>query len=128
MPPGPGVAGIAAQAAVADGGESNATAPTPTPVVASARDAGKPNARLRATIQWVSTPQRAMRLKNVGSFPFSHCSVVVPGQLEAELKSLSPGFEREFVLSQFTADPRAPNLNNQVRLTCAQGSIFLPAQ
>ena len=41
--------------------EHNPAAETPAPVVSLTHDAGKTTARLRATIQWTSAPQRAMQ-------------------------------------------------------------------
>ena len=35
---------------------------------------------------------------------------------------------REILLEAFVVNPSAPALDNEVRLTCAQGSITLPAQ
>jgi serine/threonine protein kinase len=84
--------------------------------------------RLSATLQLVAAPKRAVRFKNTSNFTFTNCWITIPGQRKALVKSLPQGFERELVLEMFTVDRGAPDLNNEVRLDCTQGSLTLPAQ
>ena len=83
---------------------------------------------LNAALNLVQEPRRAVRLKNNGSFTFTRCSVLIPGQRQADFASLPAGMSREIMLDAFAENRSAPVLDNQVRLTCAQGSITLPAQ
>ncbi len=83
---------------------------------------------LNASMILVQEPSRAVRLKNNGSFSFTRCSILIPGQRQADFANLPAGMSREIVLANFADAPSAPVLENQVRLTCAQGSITLPAQ
>ena len=83
---------------------------------------------LSAALNLVQDPRRAVRLRNNGSFAFTRCSVLIPGQRQADFASLPAGMSREIVLENFAENPSAAVLENQVRLTCAQGSITLPVQ
>ena len=83
---------------------------------------------LNATLLLVQAPRRAVRLKNNGAFGFTRCSVLIPGQRQTDFPSLPAGMSREILLEAFVVNPSAPALDNEVRLTCAQGSIALPAQ
>ena len=83
---------------------------------------------LNATLALVQLPRRAVRLKNNGGFTLTRCSVFIPGQRQADFASLPAGMAREIVLEQFSVSPSAPALDNEVKLSCAQGSITLPAQ
>jgi hypothetical protein len=101
------------------------------PVVEVKRvDGPKPGVKvaLNAQLNLVQEPKRAVRLKNNGSFTFTRCSVIIPGQRQADFASLPAGMSREIVLDHFVENTSAAALENQVRLNCAQGSITLPAQ
>lgn len=104
-----------------------AVAEPPKPV-----DAKKPapgvKVPLNAFLILVQEPGRAVRLKNNGSFGFTRCSVFIPGQRQADFKSLPAGMSREIMLDAFVENRGAPALNNEVQLRCAEGSITLPAQ
>lgn len=111
------------------------------PLAAATPDAGPPvqppgetkaapraKGALSASLALVQLPKRAVRLKNTSGGAFTRCSVVIPGQRQVDFKSLPAGMSREINLDQFAENPAAPALDNQVRLTCAQGSITLPVE
>ncbi len=112
---------VATAQPLADAGAAPAAAVEPSPPPPA-------QPKMQASLQWVATPKRAVRVKNTGPAAISGCQLTVPGQRRVELKSLAPGLEREFVLGQFKPDRSAPSLSNEVRLDCAQGSVSGRAQ
>ena len=70
----------------------------------------------------------AYRLANHGKQPVTKCTVYIPGRRSNAFKSLPGGMAREISLELFGDDPNAPDLGNEVRLVCAQGSITMPAE
>jgi eukaryotic-like serine/threonine-protein kinase len=115
-------------AARAAGEKSAALSEAAAAVVDTKKPAPGVKVALNALLNLVQDPVRAVRLKNTGAFAFTRCTVLIPGQRQVEFASLPAGMAREITLDKFGQNPSAAVLDNEVRLTCAQGSITLPAQ
>lgn len=108
------------------GAPASPNAPAATAPATGPHSSGKKRFSAELQLQWA--PLKAVVVHNTSSFAWHGCTITIPGKQVFHQKGVPAGFKREFPLAQFAVEPSAADLQNEVRIACAEGQLTVPAK